>query len=190
MAASGEAGETDYERFKRHIRSDSVVEVVLKAHLMIESRLIDALKFLLPHPEHVNIDGMNFDSKARLCAALGIISNYELGGLRTFNKLRNNIAHELDTEITAEDVQKVVKCLEPSLAAEFKPNPRDHNDVTGYLRKIVGILFLQVSLVAARSMSAKIDEIQKKARSDAIKQVAANYGVDLGATSTDEQNSI
>jgi len=109
------AEETEFHKFKRHVESNSVVEMVLKAHLIIEDTLMETLKFLLPHPGHVKPETMSFYDKVSLCGALGFISEYEVAALLTFNTLRNDTAHQLDTEISMADIQQVVNCFEPEL---------------------------------------------------------------------------
>jgi hypothetical protein len=101
------AEETEFHKFKRHVENNSVVEMVLKAHLIIEDTLMETLRFLLPHPGHVKPETMSFYDKVSLCGALGFISEYEIAALLTFNTLRNDTAHQLDTEISMADLQQV-----------------------------------------------------------------------------------
>jgi hypothetical protein len=174
------AEETEFHKFKRHVESNSVVEMVLKAHLIIEDTLMETLKFLLPHPGHVKPETMSFYDKVSLCGALGFISEYEVAALLTFNTLRNDTAHQLDTEISMADIQQVVNCFEPELRANLKHSPHDGNEIAVYLQLIVGILYMQVLYIAVKPMMANIDATDLASKQQAIISVARKYGVELG----------
>ena len=87
------------------------MQVFLRGHLWVEKHLRDLLAAYLADPAAINLDRMTFSQKVSLAQALGAVSEDEAVPLRTLNKIRNRMAHDL----TGEPAEQEIASLESSL---------------------------------------------------------------------------
>ncbi|MBM7606001.1 hypothetical protein JOC75_004029 [Metabacillus crassostreae] len=97
--------------FIDEINNDTDLYKIIRGHLFIESKMINLIEFMLPFPEAININRMNFSTKIDLCISLGVIRKDEKECYKKFNIVRNDIAHNLDKEITEHEVDKIIDKL-------------------------------------------------------------------------------
>lgn len=104
----------DLGLFVEHTRGRSVVEVLLRGHLWLENAVIDLIEADVANPAALNMDRMTFANKVNLAEALGLLSPGDAATLRTLNKIRNRLAHNLHGEPTPEDLATLHRGLSPS----------------------------------------------------------------------------
>jgi hypothetical protein len=89
------------------VNSQEPIAVLVGVHLHLEAFIIALITAVLPKPDALDIDRLNFPSKLGLAVALGAIPDAAAPALRTINSLRNRIAHNLRAELTEEDSKKL-----------------------------------------------------------------------------------
>jgi hypothetical protein len=85
--------------------------IVLRGHLIIEHELVDLCNRFFPQPE-VLPDRLNFDTRLRLVrAVLGDdgLPKVVYDILMDLNKIRNNLAHNLDPKNLHNDLRRFIK---------------------------------------------------------------------------------
>lgn len=88
------------EHFEQYLPAGKDTELLtLKGHLLIERMLEKYLSQNLPKPEELQESGFRFSQKLALVAALNqqTESVWLWSALRTLNRLRNELAHQIDS---------------------------------------------------------------------------------------------
>ncbi|MFE5759818.1 hypothetical protein ACFQ7I_40025 [Streptomyces massasporeus] len=107
--------DTEHSNFLKDINSESPLELVIRAHLWIESRMIELLGDLVPFPDRIDFDRFTFPQKVALVAAHGALDKADVPAYLKLNSMRNKLAHRLDAALTAEDEAALINCLSADL---------------------------------------------------------------------------
>ncbi|WP_159024392.1 hypothetical protein [Streptomyces scabiei] len=107
----------DEERsqFLKDLNAESPLELVIRAHLWIESRMIELLCDLVPFPDRIDFDRFTFPQKVTLVAAHGALNKEDIPAYLKLNSMRNKVAHRLNSALNAEDEVALINCLSASL---------------------------------------------------------------------------
>ncbi|WHM32975.1 hypothetical protein OH540_24205 [Streptomyces sp. BPPL-273] len=97
------------------INAESPLELVMRGHLWIESRLIDLLHDIVPFPDRIDFDRFTFPQKVALVAAHGGLEGDDVAAYLKLNSMRNKVAHRLDAALSSEDEVALINCLSASL---------------------------------------------------------------------------
>lgn len=87
--------EAQYNKFMLDTESESILQIILRAHLYIEYELTEILNQILKHPDELGTN-LSFNQKLKLLLALDAIPLELKEPLKYMNTLRNNFAHKLD----------------------------------------------------------------------------------------------
>jgi hypothetical protein len=89
------------------INGDPVLALV-QTHLQLEYVVIEYIRHGLRNPAQFPIDRLSFPLKVDLAIALGDFPENARKAVLKVNALRNRLAHKLDADITAKDVQELL----------------------------------------------------------------------------------
>ncbi|MEZ5193431.1 MAG: hypothetical protein R2734_13640 [Nocardioides sp.] len=96
------------EKILDHMGDDvTSLELILRAHLWMETMLNRVIQSRLVNPEVVNVDRMGFAAKVDLAHGLGGVEPQNVAWFRTLNRMRNRLAHELDGEPTNDELAEL-----------------------------------------------------------------------------------
>lgn len=101
----------DIDKFLENINSKDYLNVVLRSHLFIESKLIELINNNLINPGALDLSKISFPIKLQLCASLGLLEVKDLSAYKKLNKIRNDAAHKLDFEIAAQNIEDLISTL-------------------------------------------------------------------------------
>lgn len=107
---------------------------------MVEAEMIRILEEIVPFPAHIDFDRFSFAQKTSLVAAHGFIRANDIGAYRALNKLRNEIAHDLDAEPGPRELANLIAAFGPHLRM-LKGEVED-DDWQRELGAVVAVLFL------------------------------------------------
>ncbi|MGN8648308.1 hypothetical protein ACTNEO_19890 [Gracilibacillus sp. HCP3S3_G5_1] len=100
----------DFENMIINILSDDPLQVFIRGHLIIESKLIRLIESSLVNKNEIDVAKLNFPMKVDLAYALGAIEDKSIKNvLLGINSFRNKFAHNIDYKITDVDMKKMVK---------------------------------------------------------------------------------
>jgi len=90
----------------QHLIFDSKeLNSLLKGHLFIERILDTLIKKALQKPEILyNKQQLTFSFKVNLAASLGVLPEEYWGPIKALNKIRNNYAHDLNYQVTINEL--------------------------------------------------------------------------------------
>ncbi len=150
----------DPEKLITDLNSEDDVGLLLRGHLYIERELVRLLEFHLKHPDLFDTESINFPKKIYLAGAMGILTTDEIKPYMVLNKLRNQLAHNLDSQIMEKDIRGLVEALNErqltmmSVAIEARP-PQDREG----LRHCILILFLYLFALLRHQKGEAYDEL-------------------------------
>jgi hypothetical protein len=148
----------DLEKFVDEINSPDLLNIILRAHLYIESRLIYLIKERLHNPEALDFSKLNFPLKLKLCVALGVMESKELGAYLVLNELRNNIAHNLEPNIGRKEIEKFLSSLNNEQKKIYFIDKKEGDHIYNFRR---GLAVLFVILNSRIQILREEDEILK-----------------------------
>lgn len=120
------------------------LDTLFRGHLCIEYAITCILYKKLKYKKQINIDNLNFYKKIELLYILDIIDSPSFDVLRDINKLRNNLAHDLNFEVSIEILKDIASEMEISIFSEmFEDNCIAMNDVVD----IYGLLSEEISAI-------------------------------------------
>lgn len=93
----------DMDDFHEHLDDGSDLEAIIRGQLYLEHVLLELLREALPRFERLNVSRMPFSTKVDLCDALGVLHSELPPPFKKINALRNEVAHNLNFEMTATD---------------------------------------------------------------------------------------
>ena len=99
------------DAYLRHLEKDDELHVLLRGHVYVEAALIQLIESKLANPQALKVAGLNFPLKVRLATALGLLSGDVAMLCKRLNDLRNRVAHQLDKELTHEDLDVLVDII-------------------------------------------------------------------------------
>ena len=121
-----DAIETELGRFNAQWRSfwDRNVDhlgTVLICHLAVEHYIDDWLAAANPGMKAVRDTRLSFSQKVELLDGIDASIQWLLPGVRRLNRLRNQIAHNLEAAISAQDLEPIKEIVWPWHSAAGKP---------------------------------------------------------------------
>lgn len=130
--------------------------MILRAHLFVEREITAILEALLPDPSQIRWEGRGswqYSTRVDLFAALNLDDTLQIEAYRYLGTLRNDVAHNLGSEVTKAKQNILIDRLTPDFrktvkaATKGKPFPEP-------LRFTLTLLVLQLSANRhARSIS-------------------------------------
>ena len=116
------------------LKSDSPLQMLLRAHLYVEAEMVALLEHGVKKPDLLRLDRMPFIRKVELAVALGLLSEYWMPALRQLNKERNKLAHRLDHQVTSETGLAILRAMpnvpnEPDVTAVIGPANAEFDDL-------------------------------------------------------------
>jgi hypothetical protein len=115
------------ERFRKHLpRSNDLVLITLKGHLLMEEQINCLLDVFLPNPRALDPARPNLFLRLRLVRALLDAGNVDrfLDAAEALNTLRNRFAHHLDHPQIEAYITGFLRLLEgPEEITEFEKEP-------------------------------------------------------------------
>ncbi len=101
--------------FKKHcLNNNDPLSIILKTHLYIETCLDQILSLVLPKAD--KLLKKRFSDKVDIFEALGMdcLSKNEtvVKRIRAVNNLRNSFAHDLDKNLTSEDIEPIIQGMD------------------------------------------------------------------------------
>jgi hypothetical protein len=94
---SAVADDLGAHEFRRHIKTEDPLGMVLRAHLFIERELTIIIEHLLPDPKPTR--NWRYATRLDLVEAVEIFDHHMIQAYRPVGTLRNKAAHNLDQEI-------------------------------------------------------------------------------------------
>ena len=124
LTPTDEELEPSFERLQKAFepQAGDLTLLILKAHLLFEELLRDFLKKQLRHPEALQGARLTFTQVLKLCQALAATlepDDWRWRSLIELNRLRNSIAHEIESESSQAIVGKIVAIVGPEVGGEF-----------------------------------------------------------------------
>jgi hypothetical protein len=87
--------------------------IVVRAHICIEAKLLELLEVLVTNSRHLERMNLEFEQRVHLAVALGL-SEEHAPALLSLGKLRNDFAHQLDTQLSEQHANNLYEALSPS----------------------------------------------------------------------------
>lgn len=84
---------------------------VVQAHLYYDHIVSSTISENVTHPKALGLERLSFSQKLAILSALDLIRSDFAALLRRINKLRNTISHDLDFELTEEDIGFVLAAV-------------------------------------------------------------------------------
>ena len=97
------------DKFNKDIDDQNIMHILVKAHLYVEFELEKLLLNFVKYPEHIKLEHMKFSQKQNLVLALGLVPIKERNSLKHLNKIRNDIAHNLEYEFDARVLDDLIQ---------------------------------------------------------------------------------
>ena len=86
-----------------HLNSNDHLALIIRAHLYVEAILIRHIETVVVNKQEFDSAKLQFAAKLKLAVALGKVDQADSGALKTLNKLRNDFAHDLTTQLQEQD---------------------------------------------------------------------------------------
>ena len=135
--------------------------VVIRSHIIIEKSLNSFIESLMYDKKEFRNIKLEFDKKVKLAVSLGLTDRFK-APLRSLGKLRNQFAHTIRSEISAQDANNLYKSfsaedkevLHDSLSKTRKELPEyrvdEYKDLAPRVKYIFNVVVLNAGLEAAR----------------------------------------
>lgn len=148
----------DKEKMNKRLSGDSWA-LVVQAHLYHDHILTLMLAENLAKPKALTLDRLSFANKMELARAMALVPEALASFWKKLNKVRNSIAHDLDFELTDDEVQALKRALPDYLITAGGQHERE----TGLPLSLRDVLALTIfsadkqrqHLAAARLISGK-----------------------------------
>mgnify|MGYP003119028745 CR=1 FL=1 len=151
----------DRKGFDARISSGDAWQRVVQGHLYFEHAVGQLLLEALKKPEAISLSRMGYSQRLDLASAMGILDDEILPALRKINSLRNNLAHNLNFEITDKDVLELANCTSPAMRKALQADKGADARPFELYDVLMGNMVL---LETQRQRNASSRELQKKAR--------------------------
>lgn len=136
-----------FGKFANDINEETYLQIILKGHLYIENRLIELIKVKLVNPNAINLNDLNFPTKINLARALGLLDNKKSKLLRNLNRIRNKLAHDLNFELSDEEIKKQINYFDKYYSNSFQKTIEENaGDLKQLLRNIYVLTYLELDL--------------------------------------------
>lgn len=144
MLTRAEAAVTVVRYHKYIFEEKSILSIVLKGQLIIESEIEALIETVYTDPTVFNLSRMLYPQKLDLLIAIGVFSKEEIIPYKEFNKIRRKYAHDLNYLLKLEDLKKVTESLTKKHLIIIGEDKFDNvDDSLHLLHKILhGLIFL------------------------------------------------
>jgi hypothetical protein len=124
----------------------SILTIVLKGQLLIESEVESLLHNALNDASVLSLERMFFPNKIDLLIALGILTKDEGKTYKLFNKLRRNYAHDMDYILSLSELDEINSSFTSRLKTLSGIFVKDHEseETEKILKKIIVILLILI----------------------------------------------
>ncbi len=96
---------------KALLGSDSILEIVIQGHKVLDRCLTVLLAESLPQPDLPELRRLRFATRVDLVIGLGRVSLSSRGSWLELNRLRNSYAHSLSASMTPEEAQRIARLM-------------------------------------------------------------------------------
>jgi hypothetical protein len=149
----------DVKGFDTSISSGDAWQRIVQGHLYFEHAVGQLLLESLKRPEAISLSRMGYSQRLDLASALGVLDDELLYALRKINSLRNNLAHNLNFEITDQDVLDLANCTSPELRKSIRTDKSSDSRPLELYDLLMGNMVL---LESRRQQNAASRELQRK----------------------------
>lgn len=101
----------DTTTLARHLSAEDEIGLIVRAHLYVEVGLNRLIESVLVNRNALKVADLKFSLKLRLARALGAIEENDQRACMVLNKLRNDFAHDLQSELTEQNESDLFKAL-------------------------------------------------------------------------------
>ena len=103
--------ETD-EKFHAALQGEDELGVVVRAHIHIESRLMNLMELFFSAPDHLSKLVLEYEQKVMLAVACGLNPMFA-SPLKVLGRIRNRFAHRLDSSLDIQQVRSLYEAFSP-----------------------------------------------------------------------------
>ncbi|MBS4204024.1 hypothetical protein [Lederbergia citrea] len=138
-------GNMEFESLIKHVNADDPLQIVIRCHLIVESKLIKLIELSLENKNELDVEKLNFPTKVNLAFALGCIEEkYLKPVLLNINSLRNKFAHNIKYELSENDVMKLYN-KNPSLELVLEKGFKERS-LLDRLRAAIAMTFIELDV--------------------------------------------
>jgi hypothetical protein len=166
------------ERLRRYdeaLALEDPLGVAVRGLIYIDESFRHLLKTAMAKPEALNLDRANGARLVTLAEALGLIDADFAKTIRAFVKVRNAFAHEIERDLTDDDVDSILQTINRiELADAYKVelgNHADQDHTLARLRVIIRVLNEQLLILWHQTLVE--DPIWPKKRAKSKKRAAS-----------------
>ncbi|HXM18306.1 MAG TPA: hypothetical protein VN934_05790 [Candidatus Tumulicola sp.] len=124
------------------MKIEDPVGAVIRGHLYLESAFSRVLSRAVLSPDALALAKLSFNQMARMCCALGILAGDDVPCYLVLNKIRNRLAHELETMVTDADATALKESFSARQQSLFE-SPHNKQDVDD-IRRSIRIMFISL----------------------------------------------
>jgi hypothetical protein len=99
------------DRFIADTQGEDDLGVILRAHLYLESTLVELIREFLEEPQAIKLERLQFPVKLQLAIAVGALLDEYIAPLKLLNSLRNRFAHDIGTKISELDQESLFNSM-------------------------------------------------------------------------------
>lgn len=96
------------ERFHKDLTAEDELGAVIRAHIHIESSIIDFVRARVHYPD--DLPRLQYEARLRLATSLGLKQEY-FEGLKLIGDIRNSFSHKLDATLTDAKINELFSKL-------------------------------------------------------------------------------
>lgn len=146
-----------YKLTKYVLEEDSILTIVLKGQLLIENHVESLLNIVLVEPSVFDYSRMYLPQKLDILVAIGVFSKNDTTAYRKFNHIRSKFAHNIDYELTNEDIKSILDAFSPKHLVLFEKSGFEKE--TNTIERLKLIILPLLLLVIIQSA---IDDVEGK----------------------------
>lgn len=149
----------DFGLFNRQVMQEAHrLALVLKGHLWLEACVNRALEVSFHDSTRLALERESFARKVNLAVALHAIPRDADRFLLAVNRLRNAIAHQLDREVTSEDVAQLKASIEGHLRVMYDEVPKSSSPDLSLLDEFKNMLLFMVMAIEHATMMREYEK--------------------------------
>src|ERR1700704_5206504 len=103
--------ETD-EKFHAALQGEDELGVVVRAHIHIESRLMNLMELWFVAPEYLSKLALEYEQRVMLAVACRLNPAFA-SPLKVLGRIRNRFAHKLDSSLDTQQVRNLYEAFSP-----------------------------------------------------------------------------
>jgi uncharacterized protein YutE (UPF0331/DUF86 family) len=134
--------------------NDSIT-IILKSHLFVENKIDELLEFIFPKGQILS-KKFYFKDKLLILKSTNLIDNQTLDAIRKLNNVRNDIAHNLEFEITENIIDKIGNPLGKDYREMKQETFQEFDESKGYqdiiysVPKIIAVFYYIVAHIVVK----------------------------------------